>query len=92
MVYSINKKINNTTGYTAYIIAATKSGFYGLNTKLTYDSKSKKSSVLPYKSPKSYGGVFILIIMVRKDILHVVLVHNIGHEWNREQPVQKQEE
>lgn len=50
------KKINNTTGYTAYIITATKSGFYELNTKLTYGSKSKKSSVLPYKSPKSYGG------------------------------------
>lgn len=36
---------------------------------------------------KVVAGEFILIIMVRKDILHVVLVHNIEHEWDWEQLV-----
>ncbi|MBF2600763.1 hypothetical protein IA929_12205 [Listeria seeligeri] len=50
------KKVGATKGYTIYVITASNSGFLELNTQLTYGTKRKKSAVIPYKAPKSYGG------------------------------------
>ncbi|EAF9641235.1 hypothetical protein A6I69_12615 [Listeria monocytogenes] len=50
------KKVNATTGYTIYVITASKAGFLELNTQLTYGTSKKRSTVVPYSAPKSYGG------------------------------------
>lgn len=53
------KRENSTTGYTSYIITASKAPFLKLDTKITYGSKSRSSSVIPYGKPYVYnGGVY----------------------------------
>ncbi|ALS35817.1 hypothetical protein ATZ35_01170 [Enterococcus rotai] len=51
------KKVDNTTGYTSYIITATQAPFTKINMKLNVGSvKSFTSNITPYKGTYGYSG------------------------------------
>ncbi|WP_163652132.1 hypothetical protein [Listeria sp. PSOL-1] len=53
------KKINATTGYTTYILTASRAGFLDLNTRLYYGETYRNSLVTPYNAPKIYArGIY----------------------------------